>query len=225
MRVRSMQLPNFAGVGRGVRVLADAVLVLAAVTILAGCSNVISRPAPVKGTFLLDVRPLTPVNATPAAGVLRIGSINIAAAFRQKSFVYRRSDLGYAADYYNEFFVPPGTMLADALARSLAAARVFERVVPAGAAGNEGDYLLEGFVSAMYVDARTAGRLAAEFAVTFYVTPMNELGSAPVWTHDYHERVALDADTPEAYAQALNGAVGAAAQALARDLAGANLKR
>jgi cholesterol transport system auxiliary component len=208
-----------------VRSLYVLAVVLALCGVLGGCSNVISRPAPVKGMFLLDPPLPQPAGGTPKAAVLRVGAINVAAPFRGKSFVYRRSDLGYDADYYDEWFVPPNTMLADALARSLAAARVFERVVPAGAAGNEGDYLLDGFVSAMYADARTRGQLAAELAVTFYLTPMNELGGAPVWTHEYRERAPLSADTPEAYPQALNTALAATIQSLARDVAAAPLKR
>ncbi len=207
------------------RKLAVALLALVLLLLQGACTSIISRPAPVKGTFLLDPPLPAAVGGAPKSAVLRIGAINVAAPFRAKSFVYRKSDLGYEADYYNEFFVPPGTMLADVLARSLSAARVFERVVPAGAAGNEGDFLLDGFVSAMYGDVRTPGKPTAEFAVTFYVTPMAELGSAPVWTHEYHQRASLAADTPEALAQAFNAAVGAVAQELAKDLAAATLRR
>jgi cholesterol transport system auxiliary component len=193
--------------------------------LLDGCTSFVSRPAPVKRTFLLDP-PLPPANAAPPKPlVLRVGAINVAAPFRGKTFVYRRSDLGYEADYYDEFFVPPATMLADATAKGLAAARVFERVVPAGAAGNEGDYLLDGFVSALYGDARQEGRGSAELGVTFYLTPMATLGSAPVWTHEYAQHVALAASTPDALAQALNAALGAVLRDLARDLTAVDLPK
>lgn len=193
--------------------------------ILAGCSSLVSRPALVKRTFLLDP-PLPPAVGTPAKpSVLRVGAINVAAPFRGKAFVYRRSDLGYEADYYDEFFVPPATMLADATAKALAAARIFERVVPAGAAGNEGDYLLDGFASALYGDARQEGHAAAELAITFYLTPMDTLGSAPVWTHEYARRVDVAGATPDALAQSLNAALGAVLRDLARDLAAADLPK
>ncbi len=85
--------------------------------LVGGCTSLVSRPAPVKRTFLLDP-PLPPANAAPPKPlVLRVGAINVAAPFRGKTFVYRRSDLGYEADYYDEFFVPPATMLADATAQ------------------------------------------------------------------------------------------------------------
>ena len=136
MRARTMPSSSVATT-RFPWVLACAVVLFG---LLAGCTNVISRPAPVKGMFLLDPPLPQTVGGTPKASVLRVGSTNVAAPFRAKSFVYRRSDLGYDADFYNEFFVPPGTMIADALARSLSAARVFDRVVPAGAAGESADF-------------------------------------------------------------------------------------
>ena len=192
---------------------------------LTGCGSLVSRPAPVKHTFLLDP-PLPPAAAgVQKTAVLRVGAINVAAPFRGKSFVYRQSALGYENDYYNEFFVPPATMLADATAKSLAAAKVFQRVVPAGAAGNEGDFLLDGFVSALYGDARQAGRTMAEVTVTFYLTPMATLGGNPVWTHEYTQRAPLAAATPEALAEAMNAAVGAVLRDLASDLANADLPK
>jgi cholesterol transport system auxiliary component len=194
----------------------------AAAPMVSGCSSIVSRPAPVKATFLLDPPVPASVGGTPKAFVVRIGAINVAAPFRGKNLVYRRSELGYEADYYSEFFVPPSMMLADAIAKGLAGAGVFERVVPAGAAGNEGDFLLEAFVSEMYGDAR-ASPPAAVLRSTFYLSALQTLGSAPVWTHEYAERAPMDSGSAEALAQGLNRAVGAAVRDLARDLAAANL--
>ncbi len=191
---------------------------VAAATLVAGCSSLVSRPAPVKRTFLLDPPLPQPIGGAPKPLVLRMGTINVAAPFRGKQFVYRQSELGYASDYYDEWFVPPGTMLADAVAKGLAAARVFERVVPSGAAGNEGDYLLDGFVSGFYGDARE-GRVAAELDVTFYLTAVAELSTSPVWTHTYAQRATMGTTSSDALAQALNVALGAVLRDLSRDLA------
>ncbi|MEP7208874.1 MAG: ABC-type transport auxiliary lipoprotein family protein [Casimicrobiaceae bacterium] len=196
-------------------------LAATALAVLPSCTSLVSRPAPVKRTFLLDPPLPQPGAGTPKPQVLRIGSINVAAPFRAKQFVYRKSELGYESDYYDEWFVPPGTMLADGIAKGLAAARVFRRVVPSGASGNEGDYLLDGFVTAFYGDVREAP--TAELAMSFYLTAMDSLGSAPAWTHEYTQRVPMTATTPDALAQAQNAALGAMLRELARDLDGANL--
>ncbi|MEO5785633.1 MAG: ABC-type transport auxiliary lipoprotein family protein [Casimicrobiaceae bacterium] len=195
----------------------------AAVTIavLPSCTSLVSRPTPVKRTFLLDPPLPQPIGGKPKLQVLRIGSINVAAPFRAKQFVYRKSELGYESDYYDEWFVPPGTMLADGIAKGLASARVFQRVVPSGAAGNEGDYLLDGFVSAFYGDIRQTP--TAELTMSFYLTAMDSLGSAPAWTREYTQRVPMSASTPEALAQAHNAALGALLRELARDLDAADL--
>lgn len=200
------------------------VLAASVAAITGACSSIVSRPAVVKATYLLDP-PLPQPSATQArAAVLRIGTINVAAPFRGKNFVLRRSDLAYESDFYDEFFVPPSIMLADALAKGLTSAKVFERVVPAGAAGNEGDYLLDGFVSEFYGDARGA-RPAAVLRITFYLTSMANLGSAPAWTHEYAQSVELGASTPQALAEGLNRALGAVLRDLARDLSAATLPK
>ncbi|HZQ63308.1 MAG TPA: ABC-type transport auxiliary lipoprotein family protein [Casimicrobiaceae bacterium] len=197
-------------------------LAASAGVLASACTSLVSRPAPVKAMFLLDP-PLPQAAATPSkAAVLRIGTINVAAPFRGKNLVFRRSDLSYEADYYDEFFVPPSMMLADAIAKGLAAANVFQRVVPAGAAGNEGDYLLDGFVSELYGDARSAGA-AAVLAITFYLTPMANVGGAPAWTHAYSQREDVGAPTAQALADGLNRALGTILRDLARDLAAATL--
>ena len=198
---------------------------IVAVSAIEGCTSIITRPAPVRRTFLLDP-PLPPAAGQgPKAGVLRIGAINVAAPFRGKQFVYRTSDLGFESDFYDEWFVPPGTMLADAVAKGLAAARVFERVVAAGTAGHAGDFVLDGFVSALFGDTRAGARASANLTVSFYLTAIDVPGSAPVWTREYAQRSDVVGAGPDALAQGLNSALGAVLRGLARDLAAADLPK
>jgi len=68
--------------------------------------------------------------------------------------VFRATDLKYESDFYNEFFVVPAAMIAEATGRALVSSRAFARVIPAGVAGDEGDFVLEGFVDALYADGR-----------------------------------------------------------------------
>ncbi len=110
----------------GRRALAVVVL-LAAAAVLASCS--LSRPSPVKRTFLLEPA-APPVAAAAKPASVRVGVVNVAAPFRGKAFVYRETDLKYEADFYDEFFVAPTAMLSDATAKAIAAANVFQRVVP-----------------------------------------------------------------------------------------------
>jgi len=191
---------------------------------LAGCSA-ISRPSPVRQTFLLDP-PAPPAVAHSQPGTLRVGTINIAAPFRGKTFVYRVSDLRFDTDYYVEFLVPPATMLTEQTTRALDHAKPFARIAGPGAgAATDADWVLDGFASALYADTREAARPAAELDITYYLTPTAGSQETPVWTREYRQHVPMRDATPVAYAEALNKAFGEIVSELARDLASAQLPK
>lgn len=187
---------------------------------LAGCSA-ISRPSPVRQTFLLDP-PAPPAVAHSQPGALRVGAINVAAPFRSKTFVYRVSDLRFDTDYYVEFLVPPATMLTEQTTRALDHAKPFARIAGPGVAG-DAEWVLDGFATALYADTREASRPAAELDITYYLTPAAGSQETPVWTREYRRHVPMRDATPVAYAEALNKAFGEIVAELARDLAAAQL--
>jgi uncharacterized lipoprotein YmbA len=195
---------------------------LAAAASLASCA--LTRSAPVKRTFLLE--PAMPaVAAAPRPASVRVGVVSVAAPFRGKAFVYRESELKYDADYYSEFFVAPAVMLAEATAKALTAANVFRRVVPFGAAADDGDYVLDGFVSELYGDVRSPAAPVAVIVVTFYLSPTNVVAPGVIWSQEYRQRVAASSASPEAMAKAWNTALSAILADLARDLAAAELPK
>jgi cholesterol transport system auxiliary component len=190
-------------------------------TALGACS--LSRPAPVKRTFLLE--PPAPARlATTRATTLRVGAFSVGAAYRGKAFVYRQDDLEFEADFYNEFFVAPAAMLSEAAAKALAASGAFRRVIPPGAT-DEGDWVLDGFVGELYGDARDAAKPAAVLSVTFYLSPAHSLVPSVAWSREYRQRVPVAAPGPDGLAAAWNAALGAVLADLARDLAAAELPK
>jgi ABC-type uncharacterized transport system auxiliary subunit len=197
---------------RARRALSAAGIALVA-SALAGC-NPLSRPAPIKSTFLLAAPALQPV-AQPKPGSLRVGSINVAAPFRGRNFVYRESELKYVNDFYTEFLVPPASMIGEATARALDRAHVFERVALPGAPSNA-DYVLDGFVEALYGDTRNAAKPTAEMTITYYLSRADE--ASPFWSKEYRKSVALSSSTPDQFATALSSAFGEIVAELARDL-------
>ena len=192
---------------------------LAAALAVAGCS--LTRPAPVKQTYLLDPPP-PPAVAKAQPTSMRVGVVNVAVPFRGRSFVSREPDLRYETDFYSEFLVPPPTMLTELTARAIEQSHAFARVVPAGAIGSA-DWTLDGFASALYADARDGKAFAAELAISYYLFA-GDGGGIPVWTRDYQRRVPMTAPTSQAYAAALNIALGQIFADLARDLAAADFK-
>jgi cholesterol transport system auxiliary component len=195
---------------------------VAAVALLAGCSA-ISRPSPVRQTFLLDP-PAPAAVAKPHPGALRVGTINVAAPFRGKTFVYRVGDLRFESDFYVEFLVPPGAMLTEQTARALDHAKPFARVAGPGASADAA-WVLDGFATALYADQRDPAKPAAELDITYFLTPTAASQETPVWTREYRQHVAMRDATPVAYAEALNKAFGDIVADLARDLANASLPR
>ena len=217
MKPRFLHLPS----GPDPRRLAATAAVFLAVT-LASCS--LSRPAPVKSMYLLDAA------APPAATVqkiasLRIGVINVAAPFRGKTLVFRRDDITYEADFYSEYFVAPAAMLGEATAKALTAAYVFRRVIPPGASPDDGEYVLDGFVTELYGDIREAGKPAAVITVTFYLSTANTPTPRVVWSHEYRQRVPAGDGSSDALARASNSALSAILADLARDLAATTLPK
>ena len=191
------------------------------VAIAGGCS--LSRPAPVKQVFLID-SPAPPPAASAHPGTLQVRAVNLAAQFRGRSIVYRETDLRYAADFYSEFLVAPGAMLGEATARGLERARVFARVVPPGAPP-EGNFVLDGFADAFYIDVRVADKSVADVSVTFFLARADPASPVPFWSKQYQRRVPASGSGVEAQVAALSAAFGDIAAELARDLAALQLPK
>ena len=194
-------------------------IVAVASLVLAACS--LTRPAPVKQQYLLDPpAPAAAAKAQPTS--VRMGGINVASPFRGRNFVLREADLRYETDYYNEFLVPPATMIAELTARALERSKAFARVVPPGYS-SEADWVLDGFVSALYADERDGKKVSADVAVSYYLFQSGGGSGVPVWTHDYRRQVPVSGSTTDGYAAALNTAFGEIFTELTRDLAAADL--
>ena len=198
-------------------VLAGGAAALAA--LVGGCSVV--RTAPVKAMFLLDPAMPPPV-AKPQPGALRVGTINVAAPFRGRSFVMREAELKYDSDYYYEFLAAPANIIGDATTRALSTARVFGTVLPL-AVPTDSDWLLEGFVGSIYGDARVTAQPVAVLQITYYLSKAASGSGTPFWTKGYERRIAFESGSVSKYVAALNIALGELLAELAKDLAALTL--
>ena len=198
-----------------------AIACVALAVAVASCS--LSRPSPVKRTFLLDPTLPAAVSAAPKAVSIRVGVVSVAAPFRGRQFVFRETDLKFESDFYDEFFVAPAIMFSDATAKALIASNAFRRVVPFGATSDDGDYTLDGFVSELYADTRDAAAPASVITVTYYLTPTSAVGSNVAWSREYRQRTKISGTGPEAVARGWNAGLSAVLADLAKDLAAADL--
>lgn len=192
---------------------------IVAVALLAcGCS--VTRESPVKGTYLLE--PALPAAAKSQAGALRIATINVAAPFRGRSFVYRETDLKFVSDYYEEWLVAPSAMVTEATVRALAAAKTFTAVAPVGQLA-DANWTLDGFVTSLYGDMRERAKPQAVLEITFYLTRSGD--GAPIWSRSYVRRLPVAGGSPSAFAAAQNTALSEILAELVRDLAAAELPK
>ena len=194
-------------------------LVIAAALVLTSCS--VTRPSPVKQTFLLDP-PMPAAGAKTQPSTLRMGTVTVGAPFRGRGFVSREAELRYESDFYNEFFVPPATMIGELTGRALERAKVFTLVAPASSTADT-DWILDAFVTSLFVDARDPAKMVADVEITYYLFRSDGGSGMPVWTQTYRQRAPLSGPTAPAYAAALNVALGQVLADLSRDLAAANL--
>lgn len=197
-----------------------AAIAVALLGALSACG--LSRPAPVKQTYLLQAAAPAPAVAAPRPATLKVGTIAVAAPFRGKSLVYREGELKYESDFYNEFFVSPSAMLTEGAATWLAAAGVFREVLPAGT-NADGNFVLEGFVSELYGDYRDESKPAAVLTAKFFLIDNRVFSGVPVWQTELTQRVALASRSPDALAAGLNRAWSVMLADLSRELAGAKL--
>jgi uncharacterized lipoprotein YmbA len=188
-----------------------------AVLVLGACA----RPAPVKGTFVLEPA-LPPAAAKAQPGSLRIGTVNVGAAFRGRQFVFREADLKYETDYYNEFLVSPAANIGEAVARALTAAKVFTAVVPSASTADP-DWTLDVFVGSLYGDGRAMEKPAAVLSITVFLRKPD--GGVPVWSRTYEKRVPFTTGSASSYVAALNAGLGEITAELSRDLSAVALPK
>jgi len=118
-------------------------LLVAVVVLLAGCVH-LSQPAPQVHDYRLDYAPPVPVG-TPLPVTLRVAPFGVAAVYDRESIVYRDDTYSTGRYFYHRWSSNPGDMIADLMARDLAASQLY-RAVQQGAASLPDDYQLSGQV-------------------------------------------------------------------------------
>jgi cholesterol transport system auxiliary component len=188
---------------------------LAASLLFTGCVS-IEKSYPDKRYFVLDIAPDASPQNPAEAGTLQIASARISPRYADKNFVYRRSDTRFESDFYNEFLISPGVLVAEELRQGLSQSGLFKFVVGSVNALAP-THTLETVVNTLYGDFRDLRAPQAVMEIEFFLS-QEESPSGIVFHKRYHRTIPLKGRNPEALVQGWNQALDAISRSLVTDL-------
>jgi ABC-type uncharacterized transport system auxiliary subunit len=197
------------------------VILVAAVCLLTGC---LARPPLDRQSFVFAPPPPPSPAAKPAPGgrVLGLRSLQVAAPFVGRNFVYRTGDFAYDRDPYARFMVPPAEALIAPIRSWWRETGGFRDVVEAGSALKP-DTLVEIQVSQLYGDFHQLENPAAvlDMRFVFFDAP-NGVPGKVILRQGYSRSIPLKARTAAALMEGWSQALAQILDAARLDLAKAD---
>jgi uncharacterized lipoprotein YmbA len=183
---------------------------------LAGCVSV-EKSYPDKRYFVLEAARGNSPDAAKNGVVLLVSGLRVSPRYDGRSFVYRRSEVVYESDFYNQFLVAPGPQLTEEVRRALSQAQVAQHVI--GTSSQlEPTHVLEGTVDALYGDFRDPGAPKAVLEMEFFLSKETPTKADILMRRRYTKSVAVSGRTPEALVKGWNDGLSEILSALTADL-------
>ena len=177
-------------------------VLLLGLLVLSSCVN-LAKSNPERQYYALDVTRQAGAGAPVTGTVLEVRRFAVSPAFQGQELVYRTDDTRYESDFYNQWFVPPSTMLTQQAQNWLINAQLFEHVV-AASSYIEATHRLEGTVTDLYGDYRQNDRRKAVVGLRMVLIEDNPTRTAILFQRDYHQMVEVTDTSPDGLTLAWN---------------------
>jgi cholesterol transport system auxiliary component len=160
-----------------------------------GCFN-LNKSYPEKHFFVLSAKRSEKLSVSKSDAILRIRRFRVSPGFEGKGFVYRKGNLNYTSDFYNEFFISPAPMIAEEVRKWLTGSGLFRYVISSGSPV-EPTMELEGVISALYGDFRNNEAPKAVLEIQFFL--VGNISSQPVMVFQktYREETLIKGNSPD----------------------------
>ena len=170
--------------------------------LLTGCFS-FNKAYPEKHYFVLSVSRSKKPSLPKSNAFLKIQRFGVSPQFADKGFVYRKGNLNYESDYYNEFFISPGLMVTEEVEKWFAESGLFKYVMGASSPV-EPAFKLEGTINALYGDYSDIETPKAVLEMQFFLVRNLSSGPIIIFGKTYHEEILLKGHSPDALATGWN---------------------
>ncbi|MCI0455064.1 MAG: PqiC family protein [Candidatus Dadabacteria bacterium] len=190
--------------------------------ILTGCAT-LEKNYPERNYYILNVSSHNQNTSPISEGILEVRRFEISPSFNTREFVYRKGDLSYESDFYNQFFRPPSSLITEEVRKWVSESGPFRYVVDPSN-NVEPNYILEGNINELYGDFRTPDTPKSVMAVQFFLLEGGYTNPRIVFQSNYRREVVLGSNSPDDLVKGWNDALEQILTSLESDLRNADLK-
>jgi len=189
---------------------------------LTGCAT-LEKNYPERNYYILNVSNEGQNSPTVLGTVLEVRKFEMSPSFSTREFVYRKGDLSYESDFYNQFFRSPSSLITNEVRKWLSESGQFRYIVDSSN-NVEPDYVLEGNVSELYGDFRATNEPKAVLGIQFFLTEETSTNPKIVFENNYSREVVLSSNSAQDLVKGWNEALQQILTALQGDLKNIDFK-
>ena len=164
--------------------------------LVSGCIRLASS-YPEKRYFLIDISRQEDVSPRATDEVLRVVTLSVSPQYEGKDFVYRKGDVVYESDFYNEFLISPTDIFTEQVRQWVAKSGLFAQVADLSGY-NEPTFFLGGTVTALFGDFRDISAPKAIMEIEFLLSRDVSAKGEAAFQNRYHREIPLDGPSPQA---------------------------